>query len=654
MGYATIANTLGEGRYRIKLDTGEARRVALLAAVNAALAQVGAKLNDAHAQVVIADEQEAETRANIAALIDVIAASGDEAAVGLATRVLEILQPQYAKQVAQNQVVRQQYAALKNTQADLLRQRAQWEALQTITYREAWCADYTPSTSTQYVATIDIPGDSNLVLLAPGCRAWRGGDGTISSARKAAALSRRATQLVSAGKQLAAIEASLTTARAEEAVLVQQTNDAQAAYVATPTDANYAAFAAKAAELAEKRHESANLMLSKQVVTTTITRLNQEIAFWSARAASEAPDYGDGVMLSRELTSPAQAFFNAAIFPGWQKWTPTYRWGTASDVSDETNTMTVTLGAATSSAQGLNVNESTVLYNVPITYMGCDSWAFWDGDRVVVEFERQSQMSPRVIGFLDNPRECVSWPDVDFEVGYSTEVGPSPGVTSTWIAPRGNGTHPCASGPAGGVTTIDLESAPTAYHKVETFAPELGPGALFFDPLASVTCSVSPGTIWEGFSDSWGATLPTSDTSTGTGLRPAADYQVLRCGTVPSDPTETITDYNGDTEIVVRSIVCATIMYTGPYDWDGPFCGVIEERTGRTVVHPEPIVYHDVIPRQNIGVWLASVLGGMPDIQVTYKGRKRQYKFSSESSGFGSGPDAHRWSLKFIAGRRLQ
>lgn len=433
MGYATITNNLGEGRYRIKIDSGETRRVALVAAANQALAEVGAKIAASYSQVQLADQLEAESREAINALINMLVLESDPVAVGLAQKILATEQTKYARLVASNQPVRQQYAALKNVQADLIRQRSQWEALQTITYKEAWCTDYTTGAGGGSArATIDIPGDTTLTLLAPGCRAHRSGDGTISSARKAAALSSRATQLIRAGQNLADVEARLTTARAAEATLRTETADAQATYVATPTDANYVLFENKTKELAAKRHEIANLTVGKQVVTVTIGRLNQEIAYWTARPASETPYPGDGAFLERDLLSPAQTYFNAAIFPGWQKWMPTYRWGTAANVNETANMMDVTLGSATSTAQRLNVNKESSLSNVPVVYMTCHASAFEDGDRVVVAFANQSFESPTVIGFLDNPRECRAWPtSVIMDLYFETLPGPSPG-TRQW------------------------------------------------------------------------------------------------------------------------------------------------------------------------------------------------------------------------------
>ena len=124
-----------------------------------------------------------------------------------------------------------------------------------------------------------------------------------------------------------------------------------------------------------------------------------------------APQHPDGAgsgpggkLQPREWMAPAQAYVNAALLPGWQYWRPTYRVGTISDIDG--NTCTVRLDPEQSTAQGLPVNQQSVLVDVPIDYMDCDGEAFEDDDRVVVRFKNQSWASPVVVGFVSEPREC--------------------------------------------------------------------------------------------------------------------------------------------------------------------------------------------------------------------------------------------------------
>lgn len=43
---------------------------------------------------------------------------------------------------------------------------------------------------------------------------------------------------------------------------------------------------------------------------------------------------------------------------------------------------------------------------VTVEYMTCNSWAFADGDRVVVKFTDQDWTKPKVVGFAENPQSC--------------------------------------------------------------------------------------------------------------------------------------------------------------------------------------------------------------------------------------------------------
>ncbi len=114
----------------------------------------------------------------------------------------------------------------------------------------------------------------------------------------------------------------------------------------------------------------------------------------------------DGQLHYRAGQSPAQAFFNAAILPGWQRFKPTYRVGTLTAVDDAADTGSVSLDAEVSSAQSLPINQAESLSDIPIVYMDCNADAFEVGDRVLVEFVGQDWAAPRIIGFESEPKEC--------------------------------------------------------------------------------------------------------------------------------------------------------------------------------------------------------------------------------------------------------
>lgn len=112
----------------------------------------------------------------------------------------------------------------------------------------------------------------------------------------------------------------------------------------------------------------------------------------------------DGLLAPREWQTSPQAFANAAILPGWQKFMPTYRLGVVLAVNRQAGTVDVEMESAASSAQGLEISAPTKLFNVPVRYMDCDAYAFEPDDRVVIKLYQEDE--PTVIGFEKEPRSC--------------------------------------------------------------------------------------------------------------------------------------------------------------------------------------------------------------------------------------------------------
>lgn len=112
-----------------------------------------------------------------------------------------------------------------------------------------------------------------------------------------------------------------------------------------------------------------------------------------------------GNLMKTDFQSSAQAFYNAAIFPGWQRYIPTYRFGLVTAINSDL-TLSVDLELANSTAQNLPVNDVDSLANVPVAYQSCNTAAFRVGDRVLVEFRDRLWSNPRVIGFKSNPLPC--------------------------------------------------------------------------------------------------------------------------------------------------------------------------------------------------------------------------------------------------------
>lgn len=294
MGYARIVSGGPDGRYTIDLDYGQAQKDALQAASSALLAQLDASIAALAVDLAASDAKETAQREKVLAAQQlVIEQSAGYLPTGSPrpdTSAFKFELLQLGRLQSQHAPLRLKMDALKFDRTRALASAAYWAGVQSTETRDVWCADLTEDAAPgSLVATLEMPGDSNLILLAPGCR---------------------------------------------------------------------------------------------------------------------PPNSADGALMARELMSPAQAFFNAAIFPGWQKFLPTYRWGTATAVNRAANTMNVALAPAISSAQGLSVNQAGALTGVPVTYLACGAAAFEVGDRVVVKFEGQNWESPRVIGFLDNPKPC--------------------------------------------------------------------------------------------------------------------------------------------------------------------------------------------------------------------------------------------------------
>lgn len=119
-----------------------------------------------------------------------------------------------------------------------------------------------------------------------------------------------------------------------------------------------------------------------------------------------SPTIADGTVLARPVMDSKELYYNLAILPGWQKFKPTYRVGVLTAIDYETDTCDVTLDAAASTAQALDINQALFLEDVPIEYMDCDGGVFEVDDRVVVKFANQDWEQPKVIGFESNPRPC--------------------------------------------------------------------------------------------------------------------------------------------------------------------------------------------------------------------------------------------------------
>ena len=111
-----------------------------------------------------------------------------------------------------------------------------------------------------------------------------------------------------------------------------------------------------------------------------------------------------------------ETFWNWSMRPGWQKWKPNYRYGTITSINGDSGLCSVNLDACVSTDSPenkvLDINQSSSLSGVEISYMSCGSRVFTVGDSVIVEFQDYEWSAPVIIGFKDNPKNC----------GYAVEI----------------------------------------------------------------------------------------------------------------------------------------------------------------------------------------------------------------------------------------
>lgn len=119
----------------------------------------------------------------------------------------------------------------------------------------------------------------------------------------------------------------------------------------------------------------------------------------------------DGVLQHALAGTPESVFCNWAMLPGWQKFKPTYRYGTILEleiaaVQEQGDYATVRLDEAASSVKDLAINQTDILYHVPIDYMCCNGAGFAVDDEVIVAFDNQDWERPRIIGYKEEPKPC--------------------------------------------------------------------------------------------------------------------------------------------------------------------------------------------------------------------------------------------------------
>lgn len=181
MGRGTIVAGGPEGFYTVRIDTGTERVQEQIAAAEARVAQMTASLAEAEAALVVARAEEAEARAQaIARLNEYITAIQANPQSG-ARQQLEAYQRALAnlsKVTTGRRTIELQRDTIRLEVAALQLRVERLQAITTEHVVPAWCADLTETAAGQ-VATIEVPGERGLLLVAPGGRAPAAADGFL-------------------------------------------------------------------------------------------------------------------------------------------------------------------------------------------------------------------------------------------------------------------------------------------------------------------------------------------------------------------------------------------------------------------------------------------------------------------------------------------
>lgn len=177
MGQATILSGGTDGRYTIELDFGEQYRLAVLDALAALLVKLDADIAAAQARKAEADIEEANAKAQLdQAISDQIAAVQTQGAVD--NKAFQAARAYYIRAQAEKAPIETLLQALQFDRAGTVKRIATWQALQPLSQRQAWCADFTEDGSGS-VATLEINGEPELVVVAPGARVPLQSDGVV-------------------------------------------------------------------------------------------------------------------------------------------------------------------------------------------------------------------------------------------------------------------------------------------------------------------------------------------------------------------------------------------------------------------------------------------------------------------------------------------
>jgi hypothetical protein len=140
-----------------------------------------------------------------------------------------------------------------------------------------------------------------------------------------------------------------------------------------------------------------------------------------------------GEITPTAFLSPEAAFYNAAMFPGWQKWRPTYRVADIDNIYGDYCTVTI-YDPRTNAEKGelqLTVDSELTFTGVPFNVKSYASTHFSVGDRVILRFVDQDYTNPEVFGFYTNPCSSTSTSTTSSTSSTTTTSSSSSSSSST-------------------------------------------------------------------------------------------------------------------------------------------------------------------------------------------------------------------------------
>jgi len=113
----------------------------------------------------------------------------------------------------------------------------------------------------------------------------------------------------------------------------------------------------------------------------------------------------DGILQEHKANYGSAPYYNFGLYTHVEYWRPRYRLATVTSVNYLDDVVDLTL-IDSESSDGINLNQTPSLTDVPVVYMDCASAVLIPDDIVLVEYVGRNLATPRVIGFKENPRAC--------------------------------------------------------------------------------------------------------------------------------------------------------------------------------------------------------------------------------------------------------